>query len=357
MKIMQFMPEFGLAGAETMCENLSYELLAKGHDVTVVSLYDYKSAITDRLIKNGVRLIFLGKKPGLDISIIHRIRRLIDKEKPDIIHTHRYILKYVFLASVGLNVKIIHTVHNIAQKENNAIDRFINGILFRRDYATPVALSKIVQETILETYKLTEDKVPIVLNGVRLRGSNARTDYAFGKSINIIHVGRYTAVKNHSALISAVVKLHRQFPQLKLNLYGDGELKGDIDNQIKKLEADKYVFDNGLTDNVAAALNDADIFVLPSIYEGVPMTIIEAMDSGLPIVASNVGGIPNMIEDGVDGVLCSTDVESIYNCLLQVIEDQELRARIGHNARIKAKLFSSSTMANSYEQIYNSSSL
>lgn len=352
MKIIQFMPEFGLAGAETMCENLTYELIPRGHDVLVVSLYDYKSAITDRMMKNGVRVMFLNKKPGVDISIISKIRKVITDEFPDIVHTHRYILKYIFLASVGLNVKIVHTVHNIAQKENNTVDRLINGILFRLHKAIPVALSKLVQKTIIETYRLEESDIPVVLNGVRLHGSNNQRDYSFGETIKIIHVGRYTTVKNHAALISAVAKLHEQIPEIQLHLYGDGELKATINNQIKNLSAEKYVFDKGLTDDVAKALDGSDIFVLPSIYEGVPMTVIEAMDSALPIVASAVGGIPDMIEDNITGLLCSTEVESIYTCLLRLIKDKELRARLGQAAKIKAENFSAATMACSYEQIY-----
>lgn len=352
MKIIQFMPEFGLAGAETMCENLTYELGSRGHDVLVVSLYDYQSAITNRMIKNGVRLIFLNKKTGIDLSIVPKIRRVIKEERPDIIHTHRYILKYIYFAAVGINVKIVHTVHNIAQKENNAVDRFINGWLFKMHKATPVSLSKLVKTTILDTYKLEESEVPIVLNGVQLHASNKRIGYNFRNIVKIIHVGRYTEVKNHINLISAVVKLHQKFPNVQLHLYGNGELKSSINEQIRNLEADTFIFDNGLTDNVVAALEDADIFALPSIYEGIPMTIIEAMDSALPIVASNVGGVPDMIEDGVDGLLCSPDEESIYDCLSRLMQDQELRTKLGQNAKRNAEQFSAATMAGSYEQIY-----
>ena len=81
MIIIQFMPEFGLAGAETMCENLSTELYRKGHKVYAVSLYNYKSPITSRLEKNNVTVIYLNKKPGLDLSIIGKIRFILKKYK------------------------------------------------------------------------------------------------------------------------------------------------------------------------------------------------------------------------------------------------------------------------------------
>ena len=73
MKIAQIMPEFGLAGAEIMCENLTYELVKAGHEVVVISMYDYHSAITDRLEQAGVEIRYLGKKPGLDVSMIPKM--------------------------------------------------------------------------------------------------------------------------------------------------------------------------------------------------------------------------------------------------------------------------------------------
>ena len=93
MKIIQVIPMFGLAGAETMCENLTLALINQGHDVKVVSLYDYHSAITDRLEKSNVSISYLGKKKGWDNTIIPKLIRLFRKEKPDIVHSHLYAIK------------------------------------------------------------------------------------------------------------------------------------------------------------------------------------------------------------------------------------------------------------------------
>ena len=131
MKIVQIMPEFGLAGAETMCENLTYELIKLGHNVIVVSMYDYHSPITERLEKAGVDVRYLGKKPGLDFSMIGKIKKLLKKNKVDVIHTHRYCAQYAIPAAITAGVKLrVHTVHNIAEKEKNYLLTFyINGIM------------------------------------------------------------------------------------------------------------------------------------------------------------------------------------------------------------------------------------
>lgn len=354
MKIIQIMPEFRLAGAEIMCENLTYELIKKGHEVMVVSLFNKKTAITKRLEKNRVNLIYLDKKPGLDISIIKKIRKVLKQYKPDVIHTHLYILKYVAVAAIGLRIKgIIHTVHNIAQKENGFVDRKINKLLFYKNNIIPVALSKNIQKTINEEYHIPINKIPIVFNGVPLPESEILRDYSNKNVIRIINVGRYSDVKNQITLISAIVDLHKEDPRIVLDLFGDGELKQDINNAIYESGASEYIKDNGLTDKVHQKLVESDIFVLPSKYEGIPMTIIEAMGMSLPIVASNVGGVPDMIDDEIDGLLCDYDKESIKDAIRKIINSQSLRERLGKAAYCKAKVFSSDKMAGDYLNIYN----
>lgn len=355
MTIIQFMPQFGLAGAETMCENLTYELVGMGHKVIVVSLYDYHSPITDRIKQHDIPIIFLGKKIGLDISIIKRIRAVLKQYRPDIIHTHLYTLKYVALASVGLKVKgIVHTVHNIAQKENTLINRMINYVLFKKGKVVPVALSQLVRTTIEKVYHLPQTKIPIIYNGVPLPEEKNKRDYSLADSVKIINIGRYTDVKNQESLINAVAELHKENSHIQLDIYGDGPTKSRLNAAIKKQQAEGFIRDNGLTSNVKEKLRDADIFVLPSLYEGMPMTIIEAMGAAMPIIASRVGGIPDMIEDGVDGLLCEPNKESIKSCLLRITNTPSLCKKLGSKAFKKAEVFSARRMALAYEKLYSS---
>lgn len=356
MKIIQFMPKFGLAGAETMCENLTYELVKKGHEVIVISLYDYHSPITNRLENTGVRLVYLDKKPGLDLPIVSKIRKILKEYRPHILHTHLYLLKYVYPAAISLPIKgIVHTLHNVAEKENNKLDRTINKFLFKAGKAIPVALTEQISNTIQNEYGISQERIPVILNGVNLRLCIPETDYSLKdkEHIDLIHVGRYTPVKNHEQLIDAVVKVHEVFPNIRLHLYGDGELKGTINDTIKNSNACDYIFDHGLTDNVYIPLSKADIFLLPSIYEGMPMTIIEAMATGLPVVASAVGGVPDMIEDGENGLLCGTDANSISDSIMRLINDEDLCKSLGGSAIKRAKDFSSEKMANDYIDLYN----
>lgn len=354
MKIVQVMPEFGLAGAETMCESLTYELIKLGHNVTVISMYDYHSAITQRLEQAGVDVRYLGKKAGLDFSMIPKMRRVFKEIGADAVHTHRYCAQYAIPAAMLAGVKHrVHTLHSIAAKENNRIARKLNKFFFKYCKLIPVALSEKVKETVIEEYGINPQKVPVVYNGVPLDKCLLKNNCCIDKNkINILHIGRFTLAKNHIEMINAFCELKKKYEGITLNLIGDGELKKQVEEHISLCQAEDFVKMLGLKDNVFPYLQKADVFILPSVYEGIPMTLIEAMGSGVPIVASRVGGIPDMITDGQEGLLCEPTSQSIAEAVDRMIADESLRKLCSENARDKAQLFSAKTMGEKYERLY-----
>ncbi len=336
-----------------MVENLIYELKKHGCEVVAVSFYSLQSDITKRLEENGIKIIYLGKKRGFDVSLLFKLHKLLKTENPDVVHTHIGAAQYVFpVAKLAKIRKVIHTVHSIAQKENSTFNQKINKLYFKYAGVIPVALSKSVQESILRVYDISAENVPVVFNGMPLEKYNAKNNYALGDNINIIHVGRFSEVKNHKGLIEAFKKVERFYPQVILNLYGEGPLFDIIKEIVTKENlSDKIVF-HGLTDNVADELTKNDIFCLPSNYEGIPMTLIEAMASAIPIVATAVGGVPDMLTNGHNAFVCSNDVDDIAHCLIELIKSQELRQKFGQSAFERSRFFSSQKMAEEYMKIY-----
>lgn len=353
MRIIQIMPEFLFGGAEIMCENLSNELKKMGHDVIIISLYDLRTPITERLLKSGIKVIYLNKKPGLDVSLIPKLRKLFIKIKPDVIHTHRYVMEYVVPASIGLKIKRIHTLHSVATKENTRFGRTINHAFFKINKVVPIALSENVQETIVDEYKLKKEQIPIIYNGVDIRKELQKKSYATKDLFRLIHIGRFALAKNHAMLLEAVKHVKEKHNNLMLTLVGDGELKDEMYQYAKVHNMLEYVNFAGTTNNVYKFLENADAFILPSIYEGMPMTLIEAMGYGMPIIASNVGGIPNMIIDDYNGILTEPTVEDICESIEKIIDGGEvLRQSYGKNAIISSSKFSSKKMAEEYLKIY-----
>lgn len=354
MKIVQVMPDFGLAGAETMVENLSCGLAAEGCDVLVISFFDLHTAITERIENRGIKIKYLGKKRGFDPSIISKMRKIIKAYQPDVIHTHRYVLPYAFLASMGFKAKRVHTVHNVAQKEQTKVGKNINRVLFRYFNVVPVALSKEIQRTIQEVYGLPDNRIPVVFNGIDLSRCIVKESYARKDTFTVLHIGRFMDVKNHELLLRRFARFKGQHSDARLQLLGDGELKENMMQLAGQLNITDAVEFAGLQSNVYPWLHNADVFILPSKFEGMPMTLIEAMGTGLPIIASNVGGIPDMLSSQKEALLIEPKEEKIIEALEMVYSDAKKREYWGRNALQRSSLFSSQAMARKYLQLYSS---
>ena len=354
MKIMMVIPKLILAGAETMCENLSLALRDKGHDVVVVSLFTYESAITRRLREGGVRVYQLDKKPGFDRSIKKKLRRILLEEKPDVLHTHLYVTKYAIPAARGLRLTRVHTMHNIATEENQTpFGVTLNRFFFRFCSVRIAALSKRIRKTITLLYHIRPERIAVIGNGIPLEKCTARSEYRGGDGLRILNIGRFTQQKNQVELINAMALVHAAHPDATLTIVGEGELGDELRAAIKQAGAESYITLAPVTDDPYSLYNSADIFALPSIYEGMPMTLAEAMASGLPILTTDVGGIPDMLVDEISALMCGTDRASIAAGLDRLLSDRDLREYIGRNARKDAPSLSAETMADGYLRLYS----
>ena len=260
MKIMQIVPSFEVGGAETMCAGLCKALVGMGHSVVAVSLASIPTQITRQLMDAGVEVRFLDKKPGMDLGCVGRLRALIRREGPQVLHTHLHALKYAALAFTG--VPVIHTIHNQAEQEAVSLDQKIGRFLFRRGKALPVALSPRIRDSIVRLYGLPEGQVPVVLNGIDLSRCQAKTDYSLHDPVELIHVGRFYPQKNHEAILEALVLLNQRGISARVRLFGEGPRLEEIREKAAALGIDSQVHFEGVTDNVFAPMSQSDLFVL-----------------------------------------------------------------------------------------------
>lgn len=353
MKILQVIPYFCFGGAETMCENLTYALRTIGHEVVVVSLYNEHTPISDRMEAAGIRILYLDKKLGLDVSMIPKLYRVMRKEKPDVVHTHLDVIKYAALAAKLAGVKsCVHTVHNVAQKEAEGLALRINKLYFQMKWAKPVALSPEVQNTIVEAYDLPAQDIPVIFNGIDLSLCTPKVNYDTQETVSLLHIGRFNEQKNHEGLLRAYKIIREDYPLCHLHLVGDGELRSQIEALVQEMSLKTHVTLHGLQSDVHPFLNSADVFLLPSNYEGMPMTIIEAMATGLPIVATAVGGVPDMITHGESAMLVPCEPAAVADACLKLIQNQMLREKLGKNALLGSLHFSAKHMAECYCHLY-----
>ena len=354
MKILQVIPYFCYGGAETMCRNLTLALAGLGHTVTVASLYAIPTPISAALEAAGIRVRYLGKRPGPDVSMVPKLAAVMREERPDVVHTHLDVIKYAVAAARLVGVpRCVHTVHNVAEQEaGGRLQKEVNGFYFRRGWSRPVALSRQVQRTVVEFYGLPEWQAPVAANGIDLSRCRRKTSYALADRPVILHIGRFNQQKNHAGLLRAFALLRREFPGARLRLLGEGELLEQTRELAKTLALGDSVEFLGVKEDVGPELQAADLFVLPSHYEGLPMTLIEAMGTGLPIAASPVGGVPDLIRNGENGLLISLEPDQTAAAWAWLLRDQALRERLGKAALASSGRYSAQAMAERYLEIY-----
>lgn len=356
MKVLQIIPCFRFGGAEIMCKNLILAQAKLGCSVTVVSLYGEYTPIARQVEAAGVRVIYLDKKLGMDVSMFGKLTGIMRREKPDVVHTHLDVIKYATVAAKLAGIrKCVHTVHTLAHIEaEGPIQKITNKLFFKLGWSVPVALSPEVQESIADFYNLDRARIPVICNGVELSHCMPKEDYEAGETVNILHVGRFDPPKNHEGLLRSFRLLLDRCPRCHLHLVGDGELRPSMEALAEELKLTDSVSFHGIQENVYPYLHDADIFVLPSVYEGIPMTVIEAMGTGLPIVATKVGGVPDLLRSGENGILVPCEAAAVADALERLVRDPVLRERIGRQAKEDSSGFSAATMARRYGEVYRS---
>jgi glycosyltransferase involved in cell wall biosynthesis len=169
-------------------------------------------------------------------------------------------------------------------------------------------------------------------------------------------VARLDSIKNHRCLIKAMKKVAARFPDALLLVIGDGPLRTELEELVSFVRLNNNIKFLGTRNDIPRLLSVLDIFVLCSLSEGLPLTILEAMAAGKPIVATDVGGIPEIIKDGIDGIIIpSDDSDRLAEAISELLRDKRKRHEMGAKARMKfEEKFTIQTMVKSYEELYES---
>lgn len=354
IKVMHILPDFGVAGAEKLVSELLLNYNKETLEVSAVSLFNSKeSYLVKELEESKCKLFFLNKKSGIDFNVIKDLYILLKKEKPDIIHTHRYVVPYVLFPAILANVLIrVHTVHNIASKELTSKGIIIQNIAYKLFNFKPVAISTKIAKTIEETYGIKDTIV--IYNGIDTKKFlDLEKKMKDNKKIKLLHIGRFAEQKNHKLLIDAFKEISLKNNNIELSLVGDGETKKEVENRVKEYKLDDKVKFLGIRKDIPRLMKENDIFVLPSLWEGLPITLLEAMAAGLPIICTDVGGNSDIIDNMNNGILIeSNNKEELVNAIELLIYDKELRGKLSERSVSTAKKYDINEISSSYENIY-----
>lgn len=278
------------------------------------------------------------------------------KYKVDVIHCYGFIGSVIgYVISKLISRPFISTEQGLTEANNSGVrmaTKFFRGMVYRRA-SLCIASSKAVAE---EFYGLGVGKVKIIPNGVDLNiFSNKRKDSS--NKCTLLTVGRLEKVKGHSHLINAFSEIIKEIPRARLVVIGDGSERKNLERQAMGLGLSDYIEFKGEVehDQLPPFFNQADVFIMPSLSEGFGIVAIEAMASGLPVIASRVGSLVDIIEHKVTGFTIEPkNSRAIREYVINILKDKDLHRRISDNASRYARKYSWDTIAQKMTVIYKS---
>jgi glycosyltransferase involved in cell wall biosynthesis len=355
------------AGAEVQLAALVCDQVRRPEiEVSVVLFNEGRLASELRALK--VQVTILPEIHWNGTKLIRELIRYCRKNKFDIVHTHKYkdnILGTIAAVRCGVP-HIVRTVHGLSepfrgiQALRMGVLQFIDNLIIRMFASRLIAVSSEIEQLLAATYG--PRKVVRIHNGVRL--SQVHTTKMVNETRQVLGVdpvchligtvGRLTAVKGQESFLVAAQLLLKKRRDLHFLVVGDGPLSGRLQSRAKEFGIDNRLTFLGHRDDTYDLMRAMDIFVLPSLHEGIPMVILEAMALARPIVASRVGGIPEVLTDQVHGLLVTAGSPTeLSNACEKFLENSAFAERCGQAGQLRVeKEFSSDSMGEKVSTLY-----
>lgn len=364
-KIVQMLPALGWGGAQVFCIQLCNELAGyPGYEVTLVSLYDHNPQhMPVSLLDKRVRFVQLGKKKGFDLKIFSRVNDLLNEIKPDVVHTHLHSGYYATWSYLRLRfpVRKIHTFHSLVTKDAPVHGRLMYKYFFKNDIITPVSISEEVLKGALKEYGAKASV--LIHNGSAPVKPTEKFD-SVKKQVDqlkkdtdtriFVNVGRIYPVKNQQLILKVFKKLEEENRNVVALIVG-GYLPEEKEFYLELLkEKPGNVHFIGKVDNVGDYLMHADVFLMPSLYEGLPISLLEAMSAGAIPVCTPVGGLLDMVKPSIGYLSKDMSVEGyleVIEAYLNSSPESKERMRKA-NMDIYQQEFSMKSCASKYNNLY-----
>jgi glycosyltransferase involved in cell wall biosynthesis len=344
-----------------MVLHLLREGRALGQRLAVLCL-EKPGSLAPRAEALGVQVLCADKRPGLRLEARRRVRDLLRQFQPDVVHTHQigalfYTGPAARSAGVPLTVHTEHGKHYAGRRRTRWL-----GWLAARSAAGFFCVSEDIAREVIACRVAPRRKVRVVANGIdtarfRDRSGVPSLRSALGvppDAVVVGTVGRLAEVKRQDLLLRAFAAVRREVSQARLLVVGDGPLRADLEALAASLGLGETVYFAGYQPEPAAYLAAMEVFALTSRSEGMPLVVLEAWAAGVPVVASAVGGVPELIRDGDNGLLFrSGDEGALTTALAGLLRDPARRSRLAHAGRDEATTrFDVRSMAAEYEQQY-----
>ena len=361
-RVMQITHDLAIGGLQRVVVNLCDNIDKTKFDVAVLCLREL-GEFAPEVASLGLNVFHLPqKRNGTDYLGFLKVAKILKKEKVDVIHTHN-ILPFTDGTMGGMLAgvkRIVHTDHarNFPDKWRYMVAEWIMSHFAYK----LVGVSQHTTENLIKFEKISPQKTTTIVNGI----DGAKYDIAIDKGQKRKELGlketgpivgacvRLTEQKGLSYLLEAVQRIKPHFPDISVVVAGEGPLEQRLINQCRDSGIDKNVFFLGPRLDIPEILKLLDIYVLPSVWEGLPMILLEAMAAECPIIASRVGGVPGIIENGLNGSLVEPkNPEALATEITGVLKDRRLRDKYASEGlRVFREKYTVAAMTRQYERLY-----
>lgn len=355
MKIVQLVTQMEAGGAQRVAMLLNEALQNRGYDAEVWFLYLKRPTYVDF---PGVKVLLEHPPSGLDyLQIIFKFQELLRSHKPDILITHTHYANVIgqFIAKfcgVPGRLAVQHNPVQTYPKAARFVDRVLGTIAF---YTANIAVSQVVVDSVADYPSKYKKYLEKIYNGIpQLNPKNSAKEVLIRWNLPadiplLVNVGRLALQKNQTTLIEALLYI----PEAHLILIGDGELRTTLQEKVSTLKLQERVHFLGemKSEDVLDLLCISDVFVFPSLYEAMPMALVEAMGLGIPIVGGDIPAMREVLGDA--GMIVPSDsAEKIAISVQEILDSSELAENLRQSSLKRASLFSVDTMVESYEKLF-----
>jgi len=356
--IAHVLSSYGVGGQERVALDLAIGQKARGHDVSVISLAPAPDgAMAQEFAQAGITVGRVPKRGGLDPTLVPRLARELRRQRIDVVHTHNPLpLIYGAPAARLVGAAAIHTKHGINPGSRG--HRLLRRAAAQLTHAF-VAVSDTTEAQARAQHDAPASKITTIPNGIRLdryapdpeARAAARVELGLGDAWVMGTVGRLDQFKNQAMLVRAAAPLLSS--NVRLVIVGEGDARAEVEAAVAALPDPRWVVLTGRRMDVPKLVHAFDVFALSSKSEGLPLVVPEAMAAGLPIVATSVGGLPSVVDEGVTGLLVPVD-EAAFGAALRTLATDHARAKaMGEKAReVALARYSHDRMVDAYLALY-----
>lgn len=325
-------------GAETLLRDLASGLEDRGYRITVG--YSTPGPFVQELANKNLKLIRISRFGLVDPFFMMKMIKLWRADPPQVVHTHLFKSDFhgrLAARLAGVPV-VVSTLHNNDTWANNRLMGHLYGATAMWADRL-IAVSPEVKEFHRSKTGVPEEKILVINNGVNVRAFSGydeqakqiRVEFGIAESAPLFGiVGRLKPQKNVAMFLMAAAEIIKLQPDARFLIVGDGPLQSDLELQAKNLGISSSVIFAGMRKDVPAILNALDVLVLSSLWEGLPVILLEAMAASLPVVSTTVDGVVGVVQPDVTTLLVTTsDHKALANACLRLARDPDLREKMG----------------------------